>query len=98
MVRQGGTRKNLTNLAKLREHVPKIKPEAKAADIMNSLKSITIFDHLQSNPIEDLFDIKERRFAYEAQEDSDGEVPRLNRHSSLPYGANIRMAAESHQI
>ena len=59
---------------------------------MNSLKSITIFEHFQTNG--DIFETKERKFAFEADEDSDSGVPRnIRRQCSLPYELNAHQAA-----
>ena len=66
--------------------------ETKKVEIMNNLKSITIFEHLETHG--DIFETKERRFAFEAEEDSDSDVSRnIRRQCSLPYELNAHQAA-----
>merc|ERR1711966_424530 len=72
-VKRAGNRKTLTNLTKLRGLEQNVKIETKRVEIMNSLKTITIFEHFQTHG--DIFETKERRFAYEAHEDPDSDVP-----------------------
>ena len=66
---------------------------------MNDLKTLVIFDQFENERGEDLLDIRQRRFAYEAVEigdDSDDDDGR--RVSRLPYAEAAMKAARKHNL
>ena len=65
---------------------------------MNDLKTLVIFDQCANERGEDLLDIREKRFAYDAVEIGDDSDDDRRRVSRMPYAEAAAKAARKHNL
>ena len=65
---------------------------------MNDLKILVIFDQSANERGEDLLDIREKRFAYDAVEIGDDSDDDRRRVSRMPYAEAAAKAARKHNL
>ena len=65
---------------------------------MNNLKTLVIYDHYMNERGEDILDIREKRFAFDAVMEGDDSDDDRRRVSRLPYAQAAMKAGKKHNL